>query len=484
MTGKGNGIVLSIKREHAIRIFEGSKQFELRKSLPTCEFRRVYLYESGGRGIIGCFDPVRVLREEKEALWRKVNNKATTHHRFQRYFEGWPSGCAIEIANPIPFRSAIPLKSLRDADPAFRAPMSAVVVGLDSPLGSLLERERVSNRRRMGPNLTLVPIAKKDRATYQRWVTAYIGDRYEGIDETFAARNLDVHDLGHDPAGFFTERKQVLSIMEGYKRIGFTTITWKNTGCAKTGPTILGKKYRGRGLGGAARRAVERLVRDSGYRKIYCTCADNAHQVIGYLLNAGMKIEAHLDRQYSGDHGELVFGKFLVAEEYVEKPPRKRDEHRGEVLDLREVDRTRLRDAMIELFSRDWTPIGVPFAERILKAAVGNGRPDARHKAKRIVCMGEKRGGISAMTILLPKRGGAVKALLSTATKNKATLQNLIEEAARLSCTWGSRKIYFLHPMLDLPVVAALREAQFQMEGFLRAPYAPGEDVGIFSRFC
>lgn len=329
----------------------------------------------------------------------------------------------------------------------------------------------------------MVSITKKDRPTYEKWVLQHIGKRYEGIDGTFAVRNLDIHDLGHDPAGFFTERKQVLSVMKGNVRIGFTTITWKNNGCAKTGPTILDSKHRGKGLGRATRRAIELRVREEGYRKTYCTCADNAYDVIGYLLDSGMKVEAHLDRQYSGDHGELVFGKFLVADEYVEREIAKRETRRGDLLDMHSVDKARLRDAIVTLFSRDWIPTDTTFADRILKSAMAKGRPDAREKAKRIVCMGAS-GKICAIAILLPKRGGAVKALLCSATDDKATLTKLIEEAVRLSCGWESRKVYFLHPLLDSPVVTALKESQFQMEGFLKAPYRPGEDVGVFSRFC
>ncbi len=142
-----------------------------------------------------------------------------------------------------------------------------------------------------------------------------------------------------------------------------------------------------------------------------------------------------------------------------------------------------MRDALVKLFSQDWIPTDTTFADRILTGATGKGKPDAREKAKRVVCVGAG-GKVSAIAILLPKRGGAVKALLCSATDDKATLIKLIEEAVRQGCSWESRKVYFLHPLLDSPVVTALRESQFQMEGFLKAPYRQGEDVGVFSRFC
>ena len=483
MSAKEKLLVLSIRREHATRIFEGSKQFELRKSLPTDDFKRVYLCVSGGGGMVGCFDPVRVIRDSKDALWGQVNHKATTQYRFDRYFENRSIGCAIEIANPVRFEVPISLKEIRAIRSSFSVPMSYVLISLDSPLGSFLEKKRALSRRKLGPRLALTPISERDRATYRKWVFKYIGKHYEGIDGTFAARNLDVHDLGHDPAGFFTENKQVLSVMKGRTRIGFTTITWKAGGCAKTGPTILGPGHRGKGLGRASRRAIEYLARDHGYRKIYCTCADTALEVIAYLLDSGMKVEAHLDRQYSGDHGELVFGKFLVADEYFERPTPARGDARGYLLDIRSMPKVELRDAIVRMFSSDWMKVDPAFADRILKSALAKGRPDAREKAKRLVCVGSD-GTISGFVILLPKRGGAVKALLCSSTEDPVTLSSLIDECVRQSCAWGSRKLYFLHPLLDATIGTALRRSQFQLEGFLKAPYRPGEDVGVYSRFC
>lgn len=483
MSNKGNALVLSIRREHATRIFEGSKQFELRKTLPHCDLRRVYLYESGGGGMIGCFDPKRIIRAPKDALWAEVNYRATTSRRFDQYFENRSAGCAIEVAHPLKFDTPISLQELRTIKSSFRVPMSSDVISLETPLGLHLEKKRAQTRRRLGPQLILVPILTRDRAVYERWVLKHIGRRYDGIDGTFAAHNLDVHDLGHDPVGFFTERKEVLSIMRGKNRIGFTTITWKSNGCAKTGPTILGTSYRGKGLGRAARREIESHVRAAGYRKIYCTCADDAKDIIGYLLDSGMKIEAHLDRQYSAEHGELIFGKFLAADEYVDRHAPTRQSIRGQLLDIHTVPKNRLRDAVEVLFGRDWIAPDEAFADKILQAAFSKGKPDARKKAKRIVCVG-KGEEVYGLVILLPKRGGAVKALMCSATDDLQTLKILIEECVHLSCGWGSRKVYFLHPLLDAAIVKTLKESQFQMEGFLKAPYRPGEDVGVFSRFC
>jgi hypothetical protein len=156
---------------------------------------------------------------------------------------------------------------------------------------------------------------------------------------------------------------------------------------------------------------------------------------------------------------------------------------RGKLIDPRTFDRAVLRKSISSLFGESWTPVDDNFAERILKSALARGKPDPRNKAKRLVCVGANNK-IRATTILLPKRGGSVKALLSTTTSDLETLNLMIDEVRRLCCSWNSRKIYFLHPLLDTLIVELLKGSQFQMEGFLRAPYQPGQDVGIFSRFC
>jgi len=483
MAATGTCIILSIRREHAKRIFDGSKLFELRKRLPNENFKRVYLYQTGGGGIVGCFDPSRVLRDQKGLLWDQVNWSATTKARFERYFERSTDGYAIEVSKPVKFKRPLSTIEMKEVDPKFHVPMSSRLVPLGSPLGQVLERYRRLNRKRQSSEVILSPIATAERAKYRRLVTKYVGARYEGIDDTFAARTLEVHDIGHDPSGFFTDRKEVFSIWIRKEHIGFTTITWKNNGCAKTGPTIIEPKFQGRGFGRATRKAIEVLVRKEGYRKIYCTCADNAPEIASYLLDSGMKLEAHLDRQYSGDHGEFVFGKFLIADEYQGSYVPERVQVRATLINSPEISEIALKRDFKNLFSETWTPVTDSFADRIVRGSMATKKPDPRNKSKRMVCIG-KPNKILGLTVLLPKRGGAVKALLATATNDDSSLRKMIDEVCRLSCRWGSRKIYFLHPLLDITVIQALRESQFQMEGFLRAPYKPGQDVGIFSRFC
>lgn len=483
MSSSESFLLLSIRREHAQRILEGSKIYELRKRLPGIEFKRVYMYETGGGGIVGCFDPLRVLKDRKGLLWDQVNYHATTRARFESYFEGSADGFAIEVSNPVKFKTPVTLQELREVDPGFHVPMSSRRVLKGSRLGLFLESKRRSFRRREHPAVTLLPIAPSERERYKELVLKHIGARYEGIDDTFAERTLDVHDVGHDEAGFFTDSKSVYSIWNRKNHVGFTTVTWKNNGCAKTGPTIIELAQQNKGFGRATRAKVERLVRAEGFRKIYCTCADNAPDVVAYLLDSGMKIEAHLDRQYSSDHGEFVFGKFLVADEYADIPLPARTLVSAKLLDPKDVRETVLSRDFKLLFEDAWTPVSADFSDRITRDGISRRKPDPRYKAKRIVCIGNKQK-LCGITVLLPKRGGSMKALMAASTCDIPTIRAMVDEVARLSCVWGIRKIYYLQPLLDVELVKVLRSSQFQMEGFLRSPYKAGQDVGIFSRFC
>jgi predicted transcriptional regulator len=120
-------LILSIQPVHAERILNGVKHFELRKTLPKNGFRRVYLYESGGVGVVGCFDTISILRMPVRKLWLAVGDNATPKERFFNYFGGRSVGCAIPIKNPIRFPRPVLLADIKKADPKFSVPISSRV---------------------------------------------------------------------------------------------------------------------------------------------------------------------------------------------------------------------------------------------------------------------------------------------------------------------------------------------------------------------
>ena len=258
--GRSPALLLSIRPEHAHRIFSGSKRFELRKVLPVTDFNRVFLYETGGKGIVGWFDVGEIIRQPIDELWKTVGNAATSHDRFFAYFSTAREGYAIAIRNARRFQGPISANGLNGDRLKLQPPQSFIILEPGQPFWTLLEGERQRTLQRELPTVQLKKITSSQRTLYKKQVMKHVGANYEGIDETFAEANLRIHDLGFDPAGFFTKRKEVLSINnERNVCIGFTTLTYKSGDCVKTGPTILLPRYRSRGYGQAARKAIEEI---------------------------------------------------------------------------------------------------------------------------------------------------------------------------------------------------------------------------------
>lgn len=479
-----SALLLSIRAEHSHRIFAGSKHFELRKVIPVADFNRVYLYETGGVGIVGWFDVGRIIREPVRKLWRTVGTAATSRERFDAYFASARQGYAIEIRNPHTFKEPISIKELNGDRLKLHPPQSFLILEPGQPLWTLLEGERQSTLRSNLPRVVLLRrITVKQRATYTRLVTKHIGANYQGIDETFAEANLRIHDLGFDPAGFFTTKKEVFGIHNNRKTcIGFTTLTHKSGGCVKTGPTIIFPKYRSTGYGQATRKAIEEYVLRFNARKLYCTCPETSEDTIRYLLASGMRVEAHLASHYSTAHNELVFGKLLVTDETCVRFVNPTQHVACDITDPNSFDRGQLVHDFKEMFERIWPPVSDGFVHELLRQSVEEKATKHDEKPKRLICVGVE-GRVFGAVLLLPKRGGAVKGLLLRNTNDRETIRKMVDESLKVVSQLGGRKLYFLHPIVDAETILFLKSQGFTAEGLLLAPYVPGQDVAVMSRF-
>ncbi len=247
---------------------------------------------------------------------------------------------------------------------------------------------------------------------------------------------------------------------------------------------------RRRGYALATRRAIETRARSLGARKVYCTAPDTAVGTVQYLLAAGMRIEGHLARHYSTahdstGHDELVFGKFLVADDYEYRQPIPVSIVPGTIAEPRSFDRRSLASAVRTMFAATWHDVSLDYARRIVSAARSKATVTYADKPKRLVCLRAGTGCVAAV-ILVPKRGGSVKGILLRATDHEESLAELVREAMQRATALKQRKIYFLHPLTDSRVVLLLRQSGLVAEGLLRAPYrAPytvGQDVVVMSK--
>lgn len=474
-------IILSIQAVHAQRIFSGVKLFELRKSLPRIKFKRAYLYETGAGRIIGCFDVGRVLKLPPEELWAMVGERATTRERFNSYFLKNKTACAIEAVSPTKFFRPLLLTELRSKGVKFSPPVSSHAIRLGDKLAKLLEERRKQTLH--AHRVELRQIRKSEETLYQRLVTQEIAHRYDEITPAFANCILKTNRRGFDPHGIFTEKKYVLAIINEHNTlVGFTTVTFKFGGSIKTGPTILLTRYRGRGIGSAVRMALDTYAESHKARKLYCTSPDTDFSVISYLLRAGYRIEAHLQQQYTKRNGELVFGKKLGHAVKHSTPIPSRIKRAGCVQVIaKTLDKT-LLTAFREMFSRDWLEITDERAKAIVQAGISETQKSYEEKPVRLVGARTEDGVWLSFILLIPKRGGAIKAIFLTSTAHELTNTRMIQEAERYGSVLNKRKIYFCHPAQDTLIVSLLKDMGYFCEGLLNGPYRPNVDVLILSK--
>jgi len=108
-------VLLSIKPEFALRIFDGSKKYEYRRVI----FKRrgvetVVVYASDPiRRVIGEFEIGEIIHENPEQLWKQTCDHAgITKTRFMEYFGNNAKGYAIGIRQTLKYRNPLTLDEL------------------------------------------------------------------------------------------------------------------------------------------------------------------------------------------------------------------------------------------------------------------------------------------------------------------------------------------------------------------------------------
>jgi predicted transcriptional regulator len=108
-------VLLSIKPEFALKIFNGSKRFEFRRSIfKNQDIKKVIVYASHPVGkVIGEFEIEDILHDELPILWSKTkNHSGTSEENFKKYFSNKSKGYAIQIKNAELYDEPKPLDSL------------------------------------------------------------------------------------------------------------------------------------------------------------------------------------------------------------------------------------------------------------------------------------------------------------------------------------------------------------------------------------
>jgi predicted transcriptional regulator len=118
-------VLLSIKPQFAIKIFDGTKKFEFRKSVfKNSNINTVVVYASAPmQKVIGEFTIAEIMEEEPEALWELTKrHSGITKDFFDEYFFNRDRAFAIKVKDITRYKEP---KDLIDFDLNF-APQSFV----------------------------------------------------------------------------------------------------------------------------------------------------------------------------------------------------------------------------------------------------------------------------------------------------------------------------------------------------------------------
>jgi predicted transcriptional regulator len=123
----GEILLLSIRPEHADKIFDGTKRVELRRVRPKVSSGdSVLVYVSTPvRALVGAFDVARVVEAHPQDLWEQVKGSAgITREQFDSYYNGAAKAYGIVVGNVRQLPEPVVLHRLRKLFSGFHPPQS------------------------------------------------------------------------------------------------------------------------------------------------------------------------------------------------------------------------------------------------------------------------------------------------------------------------------------------------------------------------
>jgi len=108
-------VLLSIKPEFALKIFDGSKKYEYRRTIfKRRDVEAIVVYVSDPiKRIVGEFDIGEILHTRPEQLWAQTSrHSGITKARFMEYFENRVKGYAIGIRKIRKYQTPLSLNDL------------------------------------------------------------------------------------------------------------------------------------------------------------------------------------------------------------------------------------------------------------------------------------------------------------------------------------------------------------------------------------
>lgn len=105
-------VLLSIKPQFALKIFDGTKKFEFRKSIfKNSDIKTVVVYASAPmQKVIGEFTIDEIMEEQPNVLWEKTQtHSGITKEFFDEYFLNRDRAFAIKVKDIIQYQKPLDL---------------------------------------------------------------------------------------------------------------------------------------------------------------------------------------------------------------------------------------------------------------------------------------------------------------------------------------------------------------------------------------
>jgi predicted transcriptional regulator len=493
-------ILLSIDSAFAEQIYDREKTYEFRKTpLPT-DIEYVILLENGSREITGGFVVEEIHEEEIDDLWENYGKPISKRNRFFDYYSGWDKGLAIEISEAERFDLPVDVDELVAQDPSLEVPNQFHFIYMPnrslrqiSPQSRYLDDflpesrettlDQYNHKLPENQDLNFRPMKPSEEHLFRDLFSeSPVPTDYADITPEFINHIIESHNLGKDPYGYFTIKKKVYSLISRDELIGFTATTWKRGGSVKYGPTVIKKNERGKGYGPKLRKLIDSRLKHDGIRKTYSTIPESATNAYKYLIKSGYKVEAHLHRQYTKNHSELVFGKVLRSS----TPPESLSVERNPVDDLRfEVGSQKFDGFAIfvkECAEPWYDEINDEFVKAVEEAEERGLQSEFSKKGKKVF-IGHESGEIGCIGIASKKRGKAVKiSPIFTRISGKELSMFIDFIESNLREDEKIRKLYTHVPILDDQLCYILSTNNYQSEGVIRQPYKDGVDMLVLAK--
>lgn len=469
--------LLSIRPEHAQRIYSGQKLVELRKSFSSDAGPIVFLYETKPvSAITGAILIERAVRTAVDEAARLAVEGGVPRERALEYFRGRELGWVIKIGLALNLHDYVSAREAKSLNHYFAVPQAFQYLSRGEALTQLLLRRFAAAAE---AHARLEDASADGRAWLANQLKPVIGAHYAGIDDGFVRQSLAA-ESGEDMP-FSTVRKRVLELWLGRLSVGLMVATQKCFGAVKTGPTILREAYRGIGLGVLLRRLFVQDCQAKGVRKLYCTAPVDSSRVIGYLLASGMTIEARLTRHLSERRDEMVLAHTIRESRGLTCAASPLPIRSRLIKSVENISpqHSRLKgiaqyvfDNLHHWYFRPMATLCASLIAGVERWRCGQGDP--AEKPRIIWGALSSKGVCRAAVVGTLKRGSMLKLNCVSDVEDAAAIKMLIEQVVGSYAMM--RRFYLTLPTARVSTVLGLVELGFRMEGVLSSPFMDGVD--------